>query len=165
MTNALKAALISLLLPFLTVTAMAASDYLSLRTPSDWNELFKLCENNWPKYEADLVRLRNVLKREIDSMSEQTYQSLYKKGDAKIRFVRMHWPSDFSMKDPGWEMYRDCSELNWEVRKLLSSSGSEASSKKRAVDAFESCVRKTFYGPKGKIGHPFDRLLACYRKH
>lgn len=162
----IPAAFIALfLVPFFVSTVSASSDYLNLRSASDWDQLFKTCESNWAKYESELIRLRNVLKREIDSMSESLYQSRYKKGDAKIRFVRVHWPSDFSAKDPGWEMYRDCSELNWEVRKLLSSPSSDAKAKKNKIDAFERCLQKTFYGRGKKVEHPFDRLIACYRKH
>lgn len=153
------------LMPFLSVAASNTSDYLNLNGKSDWDQLFKLCENNWAKYESELVRLRKVLKREIDSISDSVYRSRYKKGDAKIRFVRVHWPSDFSVKDPGWEMYRDCAEMNWEVRKLLNSSSSDAKAKKDKIDAFESCLQRTFYERGKKVEHPFDRLIACYRKH
>lgn len=145
--------------------ANASSDYMYLKTKSDWDKLFQACESSWSKYEADLARLRSTLKREINSMSQEQYEKKYYKDDEKIRFIRVHWPSDFSSKDSGWAMYKDCAGLNWEARKLLNSPSSDKKDKEKVIKGFERCLQKTFYGRSEKIGHPFDRLLACYRKH
>ena len=138
--------------------------YPVLATPEDWTELFQTCETNWKKYEDDLAGVRSSLKRESDTLTEKQFWKLYDKKDPKLRFVQMHWPADFTKHDHLWAFYSRCSALNWEVRKLLSSAVAEKKEKTKAIDEFAACTKKMFHGEK-PLGFPFDRLVACYRKH
>jgi hypothetical protein len=138
-------------------------DELKLSTAQDWDQLFATCESNWQKYDNDLNRLRTVLKREIDAMTEAEYNKRYQNDDPMIRFVRAHWPAVFSAKDPGWNMYQACAELNLDARKALSDVALTRVERKKVITKFNDCVLGV-WAPRGPLPKPFDRLLACYNK-
>lgn len=143
---------------------LAIADELTLKSPKDWARLFQECESDWATYDGELGRLRTSVKREIDKMTEQAYVERWKADDPMIRFARIHWPSIFAEKDSGWQFYKNCSDLNWEVRKSLGSSSDTKEQKLKRVETFQGCVGSMFSRDR-KPPPPFDSLVACYRVH
>lgn len=145
----------------LTITtalpAMAANRF-------DWKALYRKCETDWVRYDADLKKLRASFQREFDAMSREEFLKRYMNDDRKIHFSRIHWPSMLSTKDSGWEIFRGCAERNLKVRNALSSANSSRKEKNEKINDLENCLHAVF-APRGPVPPPFDGLLACYRKH
>jgi hypothetical protein len=152
-----------LALLFLILPSFAGAGELSLKKPDDWKQLFSVCETDWGQYDADLNRLRTSVKRETDAMTEAQYRERWTANDPMIRFVRIHWPAIFESKDPGWRFYKNCSDLNWEVRKSLTSATESKAERQKKIGKFKDCVVGLFSRDPKPVP-PFDSLLACYEK-
>lgn len=128
---------------------------------TDWQDMFQACSEDWDRYEKLLRQNRETFQKDLRSLSQNEYLARYKKDDAMVFFIALHWPSDLSDKDKSWGFYKECSDLNWEVRKLMSSSGTDEKANRKAVHDLRNCLVKNY--PKD-MPLVYQDLMTCYEK-
>jgi hypothetical protein len=131
---------------------------------TDFESLFRTCENDWVAYERQLERLRKTWQKQVEAMSDKEFKALNEANDPRLVMISFHWPLDLQGKDPLWGAFKECSQKNYAARKELGKADIGASARKKRsekVDMAEECALRNYN--KEALIAPLDALIKCYR--
>ncbi len=135
--------------------------YSPAKASSSVDEVIATCSKDWDGFDKALAKFYTIAKRDIKNMSTQELTKKLNAEDPQLVLVSLFWPTDLSEKYLSWPSFKDCSEKNFAVRKVLSNSAATPKERAAEIELLESCIHVTYY--KDHLAKPLDRLLACYK--
>ena len=125
-----------------------------------WEQLAKTCETDQPAFDAKLVKMKKDFVKAIEATPQPEYMKLDDANDPRLIFTALTSPGDLSSKDEFWEGNKDCANVHWEVRKVLSSTIATKKERLGKIEELKNCVLTRF--DRKKLVSPVDQLVKCY---